>query len=81
MTDEELAIGKRHVANWKVAGELLDRLKWEELRALTEAQSAEQFAQLSTDMDAGRSPERRDGAGLIEQQRWFRKFHESRRSS
>ena len=81
MTEEERIIARRHIAVWKETGQILDRMKWDELKAMTESQSAEIFALLDTSMDTWRSPERRNGAGLVEQQRWFAKAHESRRSS
>lgn len=82
MTEEEGIIGQRYVAIWKETGEALDRMKWDELKAMTETRSAEIFALLDMpDMEVWRSPERREGAGLVEQQRWFAKAHESRRGS
>jgi hypothetical protein len=74
MTEEESALVKRHIAVWKEAAVELDRIKWDELRALTEKQAAEIFASFDcAGVESWRSPERRDGAGLVEQQRWFQK--------
>ena len=64
------------VETWKRAGIELDRMKWEQLRRLSEAQAARDFCMLDCDpVLIWRSPEREDGAGLVEQQRWFMKAH------
>jgi hypothetical protein len=69
---------RRWVADWKVAGEELDRIKWEELRAMTEDDAARIFELLSMHpRDGWMRPERFEDSGLVEQQRLFRKFHES----
>jgi len=82
MTEEERVAGRRQIAIWQETAVELDRLKWQELRELTEAKAAEYFISLDTgDVEVWRSPERQDGSGLVEQQRWFMKAHESRRSS
>lgn len=65
---------KRHIAIWKETAVELDRMKWDNLRALTELQAAEIFAGFDCGgIESWRSPDRRDGAGLVEQQRWFQK--------
>jgi len=69
---------RRWVETWKIAGEELDRIKWEELRAMTEDDAARTFECLSMHpRDGWMRPERLQDSGLVEQQRFFRKFHES----
>ncbi|MDX6766318.1 MAG: hypothetical protein SFU85_05965 [Candidatus Methylacidiphilales bacterium] len=79
MTQEQRDLTKRQIGIWKETGELLDQIKWEDLRNLSEEQSARDFAGLDCDSSLiWRAPDREDGAGLIEQQRWFKKAHAAR---
>lgn len=68
---------RRWVEAWKVAGEELDRMKWDELRAMTEDDAARMLdlQHWPTD-DLWRSPERESAEGMIEQQRMFLRLHE-----
>ncbi len=60
------------VETWKRAGEELDRIKWEELRAMTEDDAARMLETLSMHpRDGWMPPERLAGSGLVEQQRIF----------
>lgn len=81
MTQEERETIRKHIAIWRETARELERMKAQELRSLTETQAAEYFASLDTDIEAWRTPDRRDGAGLVEQQRWFLKAHEARSGS
>jgi hypothetical protein len=74
MSDAEHEKMKAWVANWKVVGEELDRLKWEELRAMDEADSARIFNKLGFGwVDAWTPP---DGqCGFIIQQAIYSKAH------
>jgi len=67
------------VETWKRAGPELERMKREELRALTEEEAYEQAQALalSAPDDLWIEPGRLSAAGLIEQQRVFRKFRSS----
>ena len=82
MSDEEQEKTKAWVANWKQTGEELDRLKWEELRAMDESSSALIFNKLGAGwVEPWRSPEREASQGLIIQQDCFRKAHGTQRRS
>ncbi len=82
MTDEEQKKTKAWIANWKQTGEELDRLKWEELRAMDETSSALIFNKLGIGwVEPWTSPERKPGDGLIIQQDYFRKIHATQRRS
>ena len=70
-TPEQVAQGKRWVRAWKEAGEVMERLRREELRRI-DAQRA--IALLCGPADyrvAPRAP--KPTYGLVEQQRWFMK--------
>jgi hypothetical protein len=68
---EQIALGKRWVKAWEVAGPLLERLRREELRRL-EGNTA--IALLCGPADYRVPPRAPKGtSGLIEQQRWFMK--------
>lgn len=72
MHSENESNTRRWVAGWKDAAKALDRVKTDELRALTDEESARMFEALTIDSDTvWISPDRRDGAGLVEQQRLF----------
>jgi hypothetical protein len=67
---------KLWVETWKETGKRLDEIKWEELRNLTEEQSARDFCLLDCPAEwLWRNPDRENGSGLLEQQRWFMKAH------
>jgi hypothetical protein len=61
---------KLWVETWKRTGVELERIRKEELRALTEEQSA---ADLFDGFDLLELPEYPPTSGLVEQQRWFAK--------
>lgn len=61
------------VENWKRLGPELERIKRQELRAMSEEEGTQRAIGV---MEARveprwRDPRRRNGSGLIEQQRWF----------
>ncbi len=73
-TEKELV--RDYVENWRVAGEAIERLKIEKLRAMTELEAAEQFNATDCDPSLVWIPEHRArSSGLIEQQRIFAKAH------
>jgi hypothetical protein len=79
MTEAQRDLTKRHISIWKKTGELLEQIKWEDLRNLSEEQSARDFASLDCDNSLiWRGSDREDSSGLIEQQRWFKKAHATR---
>ncbi|MDD5200259.1 MAG: hypothetical protein PHC88_10715 [Terrimicrobiaceae bacterium] len=68
---------RRWVETWKVAGEELDRMKWDELRAMTEDDAARMLDLQHWPADElWRSPARESAEGMIEQQRIFLRAHE-----
>jgi hypothetical protein len=69
---------RRWVRTWKSAGEELDRIKQEELRALTEEEAAAQSLDLFRmgDQWMDENPGFKRESGLVEQQRWFMKWRE-----
>lgn len=63
------------VKTWERAGVELDRIKWEELRAMTEDDAARAFELLSMHpRDGWMRPERLESSGLVEQQRIFHRL-------
>lgn len=70
---DEQALMKRWVEQWKITGPELERIKKDELRAMTEEEAFESAQRLSSYIaDAiWIDPQRRDALGLIEQQRLF----------
>jgi len=70
---DEQALMKRWVDQWKITGPELERIKKEELRAMTEEEAFESAQRLSSYMTDAIwiDPQRRDSVGLIEQQRLF----------
>lgn len=72
---DEIALMKRWVETWKLAGPELERIKKEELRALSEEEGiADVESILSVPVD-GWTPEwRKTWSGLVEQQRLFAKL-------
>lgn len=70
-TPEQIALAKRWVETWKLAGEDLERIRRKELREL-DAYKA--IALLCAPYDYTQPPRApRPTSGLIEQQRWFLK--------
>ena len=81
MTDEERERTRHHIAIWKETAAELDRIKCEELRAITEDQAAIYAEMLALPVGtAWAPPENLNGSGLVEQQRTFAKAraHKSR---
>jgi len=74
VTDEERAKIKAWVENWKVTGELLDQLKWQELQHMDEETSFHIFNNLATEDVKCWSPPDQE-CGLIQQQALFSKLH------
>ena len=64
----------RWLAQRRLGFARLDALQRQELRQMTERESARIFSQL----DPPRPYELRPSSGLVEQQRWFRLFREKR---
>ena len=73
---DETALIKRWVETWKFAGPELERIKREELRALSEDEILQRISRVmdSRVRYAWRRPERLLSSGLIEQQRLFAKL-------
>ena len=72
---DELALMKRWVDTWKyVTGPELERIKREELRAMTEKDAFEAAQRLSVHPpgEIWIEPSQRDAQGLVEQQRLFK---------
>jgi hypothetical protein len=77
ISEEQKALIRQHIANWKVVSAVLDKERTERLRAMSEQESAEIFNGLDCDPSLGWIPEhRRTWSGLVEQQRIFAKAHE-----
>ncbi len=76
-SEEEKAKVRKHIANWKVVSEFLDKERTEHLQAMTEEESAERFNGMDCDPSLIWIPEhRRTSSGLVEQQKYFAKAHE-----
>ena len=70
-TSEQIALGKRWVETWKLAGADLERIRRKELRELDTRQT---IALLCGPADYTRPPRApKPSSGLAEQQRWFMK--------
>ena len=68
---------RRWVETWKIAGPELERIRAEELRAMTESQAAALSEGLGFDPEnVWLTAERSESRGLIEQQRLFMLSHE-----
>jgi len=80
MTEEEREKIKAWVDNWKVTGQELDRLKWEELRAMDERDSCRIFNRLGSGWVDDWTPPDQE-CGLVIQQALFSKAHDSQRRS
>jgi hypothetical protein len=65
---------KQWVEHWRRVGPLLEKIRHDELRAMTEEQAASAFeslAELATEVD---NPTVRSTSGFVEQQRLFLKL-------
>jgi hypothetical protein len=70
-TPEQVALGRRWVEAWRLAGQEMERLRREELRRLDPQRA---IALLCGPADYRVPPrEARPSSGLVEQQHWFRK--------
>jgi hypothetical protein len=70
-TPEQIALGKRWVETWKLAGADLERIRRKEIRELD---SYRVIALLCGPADYTRAPRApKPFSGLVEQQRWFKK--------
>lgn len=76
MTEEERARTKRYIDIWKRTAIELDRIKCEELRAMTEEERRRQAGEVMAmgSQWLARHPVVRPTTGLIEQQRHFSKW-------
>ena len=70
-TPAQIALGKRWVETWKLAGEDLERIRRREIR---ERDNFRAIEMLCGPRDYSRPPYApKPWSGLIEQQRWFKK--------
>lgn len=70
-TPEQIALGKRWVETWRLAGEDLERIRRKELRELDARRAIELLCGDADYTSAPRAP--KPTSGLVEQQRWFMK--------
>ena len=70
-TPEEIAVGKRWVETWKLAGVDLERIRRRELRELDTYRAIELLCGPADYSIPPRAP--KPTSGLVEQQRWFAK--------
>ena len=70
-TPEQIALGKRWVETWKLAGEDLERIHRKELRELDGYRAIELLCGPADYTNPPRAP--KPTSGLVEQQRWFMK--------
>ncbi len=79
MDEREKELTKRWIETWRVAGPLLEKIRDEELAAMTEeqARTASDAVLSMTDYEHWIAPERRESSGLIEQQRLFARLRRS----
>lgn len=73
-TPEQIAQGKRWVQAWREAGEVMERLRREELRRLDAHQAVALLCGPADYRVPPRAP--KPTSGLVEQQRWFMKARE-----
>lgn len=70
-TPDQIALGRRWVETWKLAGIDLERIRRKEIRGLDTYRT---IAQLCGPGDYTRPPRApKPNSGLVEQQRWFMK--------
>jgi hypothetical protein len=72
-TPEQIAVGRRWVETWKLAGEDLERIHRKELRELDTYRAIELLCGFADYTLPPRAP--KPTSGLVEQQRWFMKAH------
>lgn len=70
-TPEQIALGRRWVETWKLAGADLERIRRNELRALDTYRAIERLCGPADYTQPPRAP--KPASGLVEQQRWFMK--------
>ena len=75
-TPQQLALGRRWVDTWKQAGQELERIRREELRALDVARALSLLCGPANYRVPPRAP--KPTSGLVEQQRWFAKTSRDR---
>ncbi len=69
---------RRWVEQWRIAGPLLEQIKTEELRAMTEEEARVAAEDLLSAVPLANSwSHDAHASGLVEQQRWFKKARES----
>ena len=68
---------KDWVDHWRRVGPILEKIRHEELRGLTDEDAARVFRTLADYMDAGPRREPRTSSGFVEQQRLFLKLRRS----
>jgi hypothetical protein len=68
-TPEQIALGKRWVETWKLAGADLERIRRQELRQLDTFRAIEMLCGTGDYTRPPRAPG--PSSGLVEQQRWF----------
>ena len=74
-TPEQIAQGKRWVQVWKEAGEVLERLRRDDLRRLDGYRAVARLCGPAGYRESPRAP--KPSSGLIDQQRWFMKARRS----
>jgi hypothetical protein len=72
-TDERDAM-RRWAENWRRVGPILEQIRHEELRRMTEAEAAESIGMLSEFALSCPNQETRTTSGFVEQQRLFMKL-------
>ncbi|MDA1273492.1 MAG: hypothetical protein O2960_05505 [Verrucomicrobia bacterium] len=70
-TPEQIALGRRWVETWNLAGADLERIRREEIRKLDTRQTLALLCGPADYTCPPRAP--KPGSGLVEQQRWFMK--------
>ncbi len=70
-TPEQIALGKRWVETWRLAGADLERIRRKELRELDTYRAIELLCGPADYTQPPRAP--KSSSGLMEQQRWFAK--------
>lgn len=70
-TPEQIALGKRWVETWKLAGADLERIRRNELRALDTYRAIQMLCGPADYTQPPHAP--KPTSGLVEQQRWFMK--------
>ncbi|MGF1657532.1 MAG: hypothetical protein ACFCU3_11220 [Verrucomicrobiales bacterium] len=75
MRHEDKASAKRYVGIWKETGKELDRIKWEELRSMSEEEAQTQAAAVLALADEwiGREAFTERECGMVEQQQIFQR--------